>query len=175
MEIYLIRHTTPDITREICYGQSDIGLTDSFPEESKSILKELPSSLDRIYTSPLTRCLQLAQLIPHRSLEQVSQLKEMDFGDWELKPWSEIPKTELDPWMADFVHQQVPNGESMTILANRVLSWYSSLKSLKLGKVAIVTHAGPIRVILSEVNQTPLEEAFQRYSVKYGEVVTIHQ
>lgn len=175
MEIYLIRHTTPDIAKEICYGQSDIGLTDSFQEESKRILKELPPFVDTVYSSPLKRCLLLASLIPHHNLNQVSQLQEMDFGNWELKPWSDIPQTELDPWMADFVNQKVPNGESMTMLANRVLTWFRELKSFDLEKVAIVTHAGPIRIILSEVNQTPLAEAFQRYSVSYGDVIVIRQ
>ncbi len=175
MEIYLIRHTTPDIAKEICYGQSEIELTESFPEESRRILRELPAALDMVFTSPLKRCLQLAMLIPHQDLKQVSELQEMNFGNWELKPWTEIPKAELDPWMTDFVNQQVPDGESMTMLADRVLTWFGTLKSFNLEKVAIVTHAGPIRIILSEVNQTPLEEAFQRYSVDYGEVIVIQQ
>ena len=173
MEIYLIRHTTPDIAKEICYGQSDIGLVGSFPEESQRILQELPASVDKVFTSPLKRCVQLAQLISGSGLEQIWQLQEMDFGDWELKPWSDIPRAELDPWMADFVNHQVPKGESMRLLADRVIAWYSKIKSSKLEKIAIVTHAGPIRIILSEVNQTPFEEAFERYPVSYGEVIRI--
>ena len=97
----------------------------------------------------------------------------MNFGEWELKAWSDIPKSQLDPWMSNFVNQQVPNGESMKILADRVSTWYRSLNLSGPGKVAIVTHAGPIRILLSEINQTPLEEAFQRYSVNYGEVICI--
>ncbi|MEM9897397.1 MAG: alpha-ribazole phosphatase, partial [Bacteroidota bacterium] len=27
MEIYLIRHTTPEISKNICYGQSDLELS----------------------------------------------------------------------------------------------------------------------------------------------------
>lgn len=76
--------------------------------------------------------------------------------------------------MEDFVRQQVPNGESMEILADRVIHWYTEILRNSEEKVAIVTHAGPIRVILSEVNQTPLAEAFKRYSVNYGEVIFIN-
>jgi len=87
MEVYLIRHTTPDISKEICYGQSDIELANTFHEEAEVILKGLPETLDRIYSSPLKRCLQLASLISHKEIEEVPQLQEMNFGDWELKPW----------------------------------------------------------------------------------------
>lgn len=172
MEIYLIRHTTPDISKEICYGQSDIALAPTFHEEAKSILKELPKSVEKVYTSPLKRCIQLAEVIPHKILEEVSQLREMNFGDWELKRWNDIPESELNPWMENFVHEQVPNGESMQMLADRVVGWYLGLQ-FDVGKVAIVTHAGPLRILLSHINQTPLEEAFQRYNVKYGEVIII--
>ena len=173
MEVYLIRHTTPDISKEICYGQSDIALSQSFLEESKLILQELPTLVDKVYTSPLERCLQLAKLIPSQQFEEVAQLKEMNFGDWELKPWSDIPKSQITPWMEDFVNKQVPNGESMNMLAHRVKDWYKKLLATNYKKVALVTHAGPIRIILSEVNQTPLEEAFIRYSINYGEVILI--
>jgi len=174
MEIYLIRHTTPDITKEICYGQSDISLASTFPEESKSVFAKLPASIDKVYTSTLKRCHQLAKDIPHDELELVPELQEMNFGDWELKPWSDIPAEELNPWMENFVNQQVPKGESMKILANRVTQAYRRILEANHERIAIVTHAGPIRIILSEVNQTPLEEAFQRYKIEYGEVTLIN-
>ncbi|MEM6845112.1 MAG: alpha-ribazole phosphatase [Bacteroidota bacterium] len=173
MEIYLVRHTTPAISREICYGQSDIALAATFMEESQRVLEKLPPSVDTVYTSPLSRCLQLAQRIPHQALEQVSQLKEMNFGDWELLPWSDIPKHELDLWMNDFVNHPVPNGESMKMLADRVARWYDSLMAKPLDKVVVVTHAGPIRIILSKVHGTPLQEAFNLYLVDYGEVIMV--
>ncbi|MEM9144148.1 MAG: alpha-ribazole phosphatase [Bacteroidota bacterium] len=173
MEMYLVRHTTPDIAQGICYGQSDIPLAKTFPEESKRVLAQLPQTVDMLYTSPLTRCLELAQWIPCQKREQCPQLMEMDFGDWELRPWDQIPKQALDHWMADFVDHQVPNGESMQILAHRVNQWYAALLEKPFKKVVVVTHAGPIRILLSTVHQTPLGEAFERYPIAYGEVITI--
>ncbi|MEM6866068.1 MAG: alpha-ribazole phosphatase [Bacteroidota bacterium] len=173
MEIYLIRHTAPDIDKGICYGQSDIPLAQTFSDESNHVLAQLPGTMDIVFTSPLKRCLELAELIPSKKLKESSQLMEMDFGDWEMKPWGEIPKNELNPWMEDFVNHNVPNGESMTILAHRVNQWYSKLKATSFEKVAIVTHAGPIRILLSTINQTPLAEAFKRYQIDYGEMITI--
>jgi len=173
MEVYLIRHTTPDVEQGICYGQSDLALASSFEEEARGLLEALPTAINKVFTSPLKRCLQLAKKISCQTIKEVPQLQEMNFGDWELKPWNAIPKAELNPWMEDFVHQQVPNGESMQQLAERVLNWYEELKSQELEKIAVVSHAGPIRIILSEINQTPLKEAFERYKVGYGNVIPI--
>ncbi|WP_462247896.1 alpha-ribazole phosphatase [Ekhidna sp.] len=175
MEIYLIRHTTPDIPKEICYGQSNVKLASTFIDESRSTLANLPSSIDIVYTSPLERCLELAKLIVSKKLEEIPQLQEMSFGDWELMPWSDIPMKELNPWMENFVNEKVPNGESMKMLATRVIKIYKRILASKEEKIAIVTHAGPIRIILSEVNQTPLKEAFERYQVDYGEVIIINK
>ncbi|MEM1339089.1 MAG: alpha-ribazole phosphatase [Bacteroidota bacterium] len=173
MEIYLVRHTTPDIAKGICYGQSDIPLATTFPEESIRVLDQLPTSADIIYTSPLQRCLELAKLIPHQEIKVSPNLREMHFGDWELKSWSGIPREELNPWMEDFVNHQVPNGESMQQLARRVNQWYIKLLATYPKRVVIVTHAGPIRVLLSIVHHTPLEEAFERYQINYGEVIVM--
>lgn len=175
MEIYLIRHTTPDIAKDICYGRSNICLTSSFAEEAKRVFAKLPDSIDKIYTSPLQRCLQLAEGIPHGELALTPELQEMNFGDWEMKNWSDIPADELNPWMEDFVNQQVPNGESMKILADRVLEAYWKILATDDERVVIVTHAGPMRIILSEVHQTPIVEAFQRYKMEYGEVISLIQ
>ncbi len=173
MEIYLVRHTTPDVSKGTCYGQSDLGLSSSFNEESRLVLAQLPTDVDIVYTSPLSRCDELAKLIAGKEIIQAPQLQEMNFGKWEMQLWSSIPQQELDPWMEDFVYQAVPNGESMTQLADRVLDCYDTILSRKAGKIVIVTHAGPIRVILSKMHDTPLKEAFERYQVDYGEVIRL--
>ena len=41
MQLYLIRHTSVAIEQGICYGQSDIKLSESFEEDSKNILGQL--------------------------------------------------------------------------------------------------------------------------------------
>ena len=173
MEIYLVRHTKPEISKGVCYGQSDLELANSFQEELTHVLSQLPEKVEVIYSSPLKRCLELARSIPHKDLRQADQLKEMDFGDWELKPWDSIPLEELNPWMEDFVEQPVPNGESMRLLAERITPWFRELIAANHQQLVIVTHAGPIRIILSLIHETPLEEAFQRYQVEYGEVILL--
>ena len=63
MEIYLVRHTTPRVEKGICYGQSDLDISDSFELESKEILEKINfDSETKVYSSPSKRCTKLAAL-----------------------------------------------------------------------------------------------------------------
>jgi len=175
MEIYLIRHTTPEIAKGICYGQSDILLASSFKDEVAQILKNnsFPENDVVVYSSPLQRCKQLAETVFNvTAINYDNRLKELNFGDWELKPWDAINKEELTIWMEDFVHVPCPNGESYVDLNNRVLEFKKSLKSAKHKKVVVVTHAGIIRAFLAQHNNVKLEDSFQ-YKISLGAVIKI--
>lgn len=172
MEIYLVRHTTPNIEKGICYGQSDLGITDSFSSEVQKIHKLIPiSEISRVYSSPLQRCKLLAKTF-NAPVIYDSRLKEMDFGDWELRAWNDINTAELDPWMEDFVTVKVPNGESYVMLQERILDFYASLDLSLEEKIVVVTHAGPMRALLSHIQKIELEDSFT-ITIGYGEVVTI--
>src|ERR1700752_143379 len=99
MEVYLIRHTTPQIEKGICYGQSDIPLADTFNTESKELLDYLSISFDAVFSSPLGRCTQLARLINcEQEIIYDDRLKDMNFGNWEMTKWNEINQHILDEW-----------------------------------------------------------------------------
>lgn len=171
MEIYLIRHTTPQIEKGVCYGQTDLALNEkTFTSEFEKLCPHLPK-LDKVYSSPLVRCTQLAaKLTP--DFQDDYRLKELDFGRWEMLKWNEIVPEELEPWMADFVNYRVPNGESMTDLIERTSSFFEELLQTKDEKIGIVTHAGVIRSILGKsMNLTP--ENFFKLNLDYGSVSCI--
>lgn len=175
MEIYLIRHTKPDIDKGICYGQSDILLADSFGEELKSLHTRLKSSLNIIYTSPLQRCHLLAKelSLSHGNIIINDNLKELNFGKWELQPWSEIKSAELNPWMADYVNTKCPDGESYHQLARRINKvWESILTKAHKTPLGIITHAGPIRALIAQLLEIPPENSF-RISIDYGSISKI--
>ena len=94
MIIHLIRHTQPDVPSNTCYGQSDIGLLkEPLQTAVKNIKKLVPiAPKDFIYCSPLKRCIQLARELTKSPCRVVAdhRLKEMNFGNWELKRWDEI-------------------------------------------------------------------------------------
>src|SRR5919112_6388007 len=113
MELYLIRHTTPDITKGLCYGQSDLDVTDSFEPEAQCIRPHVPPHISHVFSSPLQRCRKLAEyLFPAQPIVFDDRLKEINCGFWEMKLWDEIDKEHLRSWMDDFVHTSMPGGES---------------------------------------------------------------
>ena len=44
-EIYLIRHTTPEVEKGVCYGQTDLNLKNTFPQEAKRIKEITPNTI----------------------------------------------------------------------------------------------------------------------------------
>lgn len=172
MEIYLIRHTTPAIAKGICYGQTDLDIDKKrFAKEAKSIQNKLPKNIEAFYSSPLKRCQLLAEKLSN-DFKTDKNLMELNFGKWENKSWKEINQTELNPWMEDFVNIPPPEGESYAELHQRSIIFVDSLWSSPYKKVALITHAGVIRSIISEVLGLTLENSF-RLHLNYGAVVKI--
>ena len=129
MDIYLIRHTTPAIEKGICYGQTDLDVTETFADEVLRTKAHIPAQAATVFSSPLQRCRKLAEaLFPQHDISFHDHLMELDCGDWEMQPWDDIPKDEIDPWMKDFVHVAVPNGESYTQLHERVVQCFEQLQ-----------------------------------------------
>ncbi len=162
MEIYVIRHTAPAIEPGICYGQSDIGLQASFKNDSAKILKKIPRTVVAVYTSPLVRCKKLAALISCElpiPLHEDARLKELNFGDWEMKRWDEIETIPLHSWMTDYVNKPCPNGESYQRLYERVESFLIELSQLNIESAALVTHHGVMKCIHSYINKCNLSDA----------------
>jgi alpha-ribazole phosphatase len=176
MEIYLVRHTETVCEKGICYGQSDVDLAEPFDLVFEDILLQLPSE-GIIFSSPLKRCVILAEYIEKNiktiSFEKEERLMEMNFGDWELKNWNNIPQEELNPWMEDFVNIKVSNGESFVELHQRVGDFLSDLVSKKTtNPIIIVAHAGVIRSLLCHQTSLPLKDAFNN-KVDFGQVIKI--
>jgi len=172
MEIYLVRHTTPDVAKGVCYGQADIDVTATFLAEAAIIKQHLPATIIAVHSSPLQRCKKLAQhLFDGHNIQLHDSLKEVDCGEWELKPWDDIPREEIDAWVNGLT-VRMPNGESYTGLYDRVKDIFLQLHE-QAGPIAIVTHGGVIRSILSHLTNTPLKESFKVFSLHYGCVIKI--
>jgi len=173
MEIYLVRHTSPDIEKGICYGQSDLDLATTYPEEFNTVKSKISDFKDcKVISSPLKRCALLAkQFSKHVTFD--NRLKELNFGDWELKPWNDIPEQDMTPWMTDFVNVTTPNGESYIELASRVQSCFNDiLVSETQQNIIIVSHAGPIRAFLAILLNVELKDSFN-IKINYGDVFRI--
>ncbi|MCE7059170.1 alpha-ribazole phosphatase [Dyadobacter sp. CY343] len=171
MEIYLIRHTKPLLTPGLIYGHLEVELEAGFETEIDNIKSQLPIHLDAVYSSPATRCTLLAKEInPKYQIDE--RLRELHFGDWEGKTWDTVDQDNLKLWMEDFVHVRVPGGESMLDLKGRVEDFFRILNQQPEERIAVVTHGGVIRLLLTLLADKPLHQCFEM-KVDYASVFKI--
>ncbi|MBS1548548.1 MAG: alpha-ribazole phosphatase [Bacteroidetes bacterium] len=168
MQVYLIRHTEVSVSDGLCYGKLDVPLKENFLEDFIKIRNKLPVNIEKVLTSPSSRCVKLANYLnDHPVLDR--RLLEMNFGDWEGKHWSEI---DAQSWFDDYVNQPTPDGESFVQLYHRVQSFLMDLRELNGKSVVIITHAGVIRCILALILNVPLEHVF-KLKIHFGQVITM--
>ncbi|NOS88598.1 MAG: alpha-ribazole phosphatase [Methylococcaceae bacterium] len=162
MEIYLIRHTQAADAAGLCYGQTDVGLADSFPEDLQAVADKLPDFADdcRVFSSPLSRCVQLAENL-FDQVDTDARIQELYFGDWEGQRFEGIDAAALQHWMDNFATEKPPNGESFADLYQRTGEFWQQLMTIDAAQVVIVTHAGVIRALLARVLNLPPTSAFQ--------------
>lgn len=144
MGVILLRHTRPDAPDGMCYGRMDLKPAQDFATSAAGIAQAIPL-VRRIITSPLQRCAMLAQAIATVHDVPVTtdpRLREMDFGTWEGKQWSDLPRGELDEWAADLLHARPHGGESVAGLRARALS---ALRDHAGPETLVVTHHGVIK------------------------------
>ncbi|HWV32676.1 MAG TPA: alpha-ribazole phosphatase [Dyadobacter sp.] len=171
MEVYLIRHTTPVFEPGLIYGRKELLLHADFESELSAVRSQLDTDFEITYSSPASRCTELARaLSPTFSTD--FRLQELDFGEWEGKTWDTIDQRALQAWMDDYVNVCTPGGESMMQMYARVSEFWAELGQFQYEKVAIVTHAGVIRLILSIVDEIALTDIFD-IKVAYGEVIRV--
>jgi len=171
MEVYLIRHTTPQVEKGIIYGHMDVPLAKSFTQEKEEILKQFPFTFDAVYSSPSLRCTQLAAAILPNYIVQ-KELMELNFGDWEGLTWDAVAGAQCDAWMNDFVNIAPPNGECMLEMQKRIIKFWEHLLLQPYQRTAIVTHAGVIRVLLAHYRSIALKDSFA-IKVDLGAVVKL--
>lgn len=161
MDCYLIRHTTPEVPEGVCYGQTDVPPADSFDEEIGLLKAKLPE-LDgpAVYSSPLVRCMKLAETLYPGRVRLEEDLMELNFGRWEMKRWDEIPQDESAEWMEDWLHRAAPGGESYMEVSRRVVTAFEAIVDEDASPTVIVGHGGSLRIIVAHVLGLPFERAF---------------
>lgn len=168
--MYLLRHTRVAVPAGVCYGRADVPLADDFTAAAEAARRGLPAGLQRIVTSPSSRCRRLAAALAASPVVD-PRLQELDFGAWELRRWDDLPRAAVDHWAEDFVHRAPPEGETFADLALRATAaaraYYDGVPTL------FVTHAGVIRALLARGRGLPLREAFS-LNADYGGLHALH-
>lgn len=159
MKLWLARHARPLIEPGLCYGASDIAAdTDATYEAAEALAAQLPRGL-AVASSPLGRCVQLAralhELRPDLAFTRDARLAEMDFGQWEGRPWEAIAPAEHVAWMADFAGYRCGGGESVQAFLARVRLALDAMRAN--GADALwITHGGVVRAATLLVRGAPV-------------------
>ena len=174
MEIYLIRHTSVDVPAGYAYGQTDVALRPTFEEEAEKVKASLTGlTFDQVWCSPLTRCVRLAHYCGYPDATREDRIKELNFGEWEMKSWEELssdPRSEV--WFNDWINVQTPSGESLMDQYNRVSSFLEELRESGLEKVCLFAHGGVLTCARVYAGEYDIKEAFKNIP-SYGEVIKL--
>jgi alpha-ribazole phosphatase len=167
--LYLVRHGQVVGYEEKRYnGQGEIDLTPQGVAQFGMLQLRLQSKpLRAAYSSDLSRCMTGARTLAEvHGLQPVPcpELRELNIGHWEGRTWRELKEKHPEEWQArldDLVNYQVPGGESLLQMAERVRAAVRRIVTAHPGEeVLVVGHGGVNRVILLDAIGAPLERLF---------------
>lgn len=166
--LWLVRHgiTQWNSEQRFC-GHSDIPLSPEGRRQAQWLGRRL--RLERIaavYSSDLLRARQTAEIIALPQRVQVSVAaawRELSFGTWEGLTYGQIVQRHgrQPDFFTDPVHAAPPGGESLTDLVLRVQLAFTELVWEHEGAIVLVSHGGPLRVLLCVLLGMPLERQWQ--------------
>lgn len=157
--MFLIRHGQTDYNRQKMYcGRSDPGLNkDGRGQAEMARLRLDKEGIRDVYCSPAKRAQETARIMfPRGRIICYDPLREIDFGLWEGKTYEQILCEYGDVyrrWLDNPYACDIPAGEPLSAFRQRVLAGFSHVLKGLGGKrnLAVVTHFGPIRIILGEL------------------------
>ena len=130
-------------------GRSDIQLDEQARRELSGYRLPAMWAQADLWSSPLARASETAQLVTGRSPMTSAALTEMNWGDWEGQHGKDLiadPDSgyrHIEDWGWTF---RPPNGESPAEVRDRLIPWLSGLR----GDTIAVCHIGIMRVILAQ-------------------------
>lgn len=158
MEVYLIRHTRVNLPEPTCYGQTDIDVCSTFPEEAAQTKQNLQGiSFDKVYCSPFKRAAKLAAFCGFPDARRDDRLKEMNMGICEMVPFRQMPSNDIDNWYKRFMQIQMPGGESTLDVCKRMKDFFEELSQKPFNRVAVFYHGCAIlctRILLKQLPRT---------------------
>ncbi len=162
--LILIRHGETDYNLEKRYcGFGNPPLNSKGIWQAKKLAVRLKGlNVDRVYSSDLDRAYETAKIIfRNNSIEKAKDLREMNFGLFEGLKHEEIIKTHAKlyrNWIDNPLRVKVPSGEGLVELERRVKKRLFLILCQDVGKtIALVSHGGPIKIILCQALKFGLE------------------
>jgi len=177
--LLLIRHAETDMVGRFC-GHCDPELNQRGRQQLVEVGNRLAEhKIDRVFTSDLRRAQQTAEIIAthfRAGLHIRPGLREIYFGRWEGLSWKEIEIRDpvlAKKWAEEYPRSTAPGGESCRQFDFRVRGEMAFLRAQAAKwPVAAVTHAGFIRVALTNWCGVSQQEAWEQ-TKDYGSIVAL--
>ena len=165
--IYVIRHGQTKLNNaKLLQGRSDLPLNETGMEQAREAgrwLADQGVSFQRVYSSPLVRAIQTAELVaPGVPVVADDRLIEMDYGPYEGSDLQN-PAPEIIEFFSDFVHNPAPDGmEQLSEVVARTGEFVEELKGTS-DNVLISTHAIAMKGILEYLTPTSHGSYWSKY------------
>lgn len=161
--IYFVRHGQPESGRDCYCGVGESRLDSVGICQAQRLFRYFEEkNLTAIYTSPLLRCVQTAEIISNGTIPVWKNpgLREMDAGLWSELSFDEIRARYPDIYAARGTHMGTvapPGGESFLRAGSRLGFCVSQLLRDTRGDIAIVGHGGSGRAWLCALTGVPID------------------
>ena len=171
---FLLRHgETAWNKRRRVIGRLEVPLNRVGLEQSRRMAKLLADlQLDAIYTSPLRRAVQTAEIVARRNGRTVipdQNLTEFAFGRWAGHRYDDLIRSpRYRRFLTAPLTTQVPGGETIRDVQRRAVAAVKrAVREFPRGRILLVSHGDVIRAILCHYLRLPLGE-FRRLRVDNG-------
>lgn len=152
IEIVLLRHGDTGCKGRYI-GSTNVGLSAEGKAQVQKVgrqLRHIP--FDTILVSPMKRCVDTVELLEiDFPFKIIDSLREVDFGEWEGKTFSEICEASpelVDKWTKESGNFTFPSGESLSDFKARVDTVAQMLYTSDNPQMLIVSHGGVIRHLI---------------------------
>ena len=147
--LLVVRHGRTAVNAAgLLLGRQDPPLDDVGVAQADAIARTL-GPVDHVVSSPLGRCRATAERLTADSLEVDERWIELDYGEFDGRPFGDLPAGTWERWRSDVTFTP-PGGESLATLGRRVRSALEEVAPRAVeGTVVVVTHVSPIKAALA--------------------------
>ena len=156
LQLHFIRHGRTTAPAGVLLGATEALLSEQGRRQCVGLGPRLPKELPCL-CSPMERTRQtLEELRSQGAVAGVvidDRLREIDFGDWEMKSFAELVEqgADIDAWQ-EYHHFCFPGGEAIADFVTRLRSladeWQLQAEEERDKELLVITHGGVIRTML---------------------------
>jgi alpha-ribazole phosphatase len=135
LTLHLWRHPRAAGAAGRCIGITDLPVD---PRKAKRLAHRIRQQARRqgwpreVHSSPLQRCAHVGRILRSWGWRHHvhPDWRELDFGAWEGRRWTDIARTEVDAWAADFARHAPGQGESLQAMTQRLVAHLDRLAAM---------------------------------------------